>query len=80
MDHRRSAEAYSPADTQAFSAALLKMQQTRDNRGYSQFAGLHGWPGGLCKHHVPLFLPWHRAYLYMFEMSLRDLSGDVRLP
>ena len=43
-------------------------------------SGLHGLPSFLCKHDSPLFLPWHRAYLYMFEMSLRDISPNVSLP
>jgi tyrosinase len=33
-----------------------------------------------CKHHNSLFLPWHRAYLYLFEKSLQDLVPDITLP
>jgi tyrosinase len=30
-----------------------------------------------CTHGTPLFLPWHRAYLYFFELALRDLVPDL---
>ncbi|HEX8122273.1 MAG TPA: tyrosinase family protein [Solirubrobacteraceae bacterium] len=56
-----------------------------DNRGFQFFAGLHGFPGGYCAHHrpgrpAPLFLPWHRAYLYFFELALQDQRPGVSLP
>ena len=60
-----------------------------DNRGYQFLAGLHGMPGNWCWHHqgnaktakhLQLFLPWHRAYLYNFEMGLRDRVAGVTLP
>ncbi len=55
--------------------------QLNDNRGYGHFAALHGAPPPVeCPHNSPLFLPWHRAYLYFFEMSLRDLRPNVTLP
>ena len=28
----------------------------------------------------PLFLPWHRAYLYFFELSLKRFAPTVTLP
>jgi tyrosinase len=31
-------------------------------------------------HGQPIFLPWHRAYLYFFELRLRDQQPDVSLP
>jgi tyrosinase len=33
-----------------------------------------------CQHHTNLFLPWHRAYLYFFELSLQDQVQGVTLP
>lgn len=80
MDYRPNIENLTAADVAAYATALGKMQAISDNRGYTHFAGMHGWPLGYCKHHSPLFLPWHRAYLYNFELSLRDLGGPVRLP
>ncbi|MGH3818245.1 MAG: tyrosinase family protein [Pseudonocardiaceae bacterium] len=52
-----------------------------DDRGYAFYAGLHGLPLPIyCQHGTPLFLPWHRAYLYFFERALTDaLGGDPSL-
>lgn len=80
MGFRVSVEAMSEADLTAFRAAVAKAMAIGDNRGYEHFARMHGYSLNLCKHNSLLFLPWHRAYLYMFELSLRDLGGDVRLP
>lgn len=51
-----------------------------DNRGYQFFAGWHGVPLGICEHHNELFLPWHRGYLYHFELALQDIDPDVTVP
>lgn len=70
-------------------AAYAGQQAISDNRGYQYLAGLHGVPGFWCWHHQgnartakhrQLFLPWHRAYLYHFEMGLRDRVGTTTLP
>ena len=67
-----------------------KMKQIRDKRGYNFLAGLHGVPFDWCVHGGrqrgrdlggKYFLPWHRAYLYMFEQSLKDFTdGSVAVP
>ncbi|KAJ9060949.1 hypothetical protein DSO57_1025581 [Entomophthora muscae] len=31
-------------------------------------------------HNKPLFLPWHRAYMLLFERELRSVDPSVRLP
>ena len=46
--------------------------ELNDKRGFEYFAGWHGVPLGWCQHHDALFLPWHRAYLYNWEMAMRD--------
>jgi tyrosinase len=69
----------SPAELAAWRQAMAKSMALQDNRGYIHFADLHGLPSNLCKHSSPLFLPWHRAYLYMLEMALRDLDANVSL-
>src|SRR5690348_13822884 len=65
------------------------MMAIRDNRSYAFFAGLHGVPNFWCWHHQrsersgqlrQLFLPWHRAYLYNFELAMRDRVPGVSLP
>lgn len=56
-----------------------------DNRGYQYHAGVHGLPLQFCQHHNPpgsysLFLPWHRAYLYVFERAMRDQVPEAMVP
>jgi tyrosinase len=36
-------------------------------------------PLGLCRHHEQLFLPWHRQYLYFFELALQRAVPGVSL-
>ena len=79
-------------DTQlaGFREAYRQMQAISDNRGYQYLAGIHGAPGYYCWHHqhndarsaaqMQLFPPWHRAYLYTWEMWMRDRVPDVTLP
>ena len=73
----------------AFREAYRQMMAINDNRGYQFFAGLHGAPNWFCWHHqqnassalrMQVFLPWHRAYLYNFELAMRDRVKDVSLP
>ena len=62
--------------------AFAKMQAVSDDRGYQFQAGIHGLPlPKYCKiaHGQPLFLAWHRAYLYTFELALRDQVRAVSL-
>lgn len=75
----------SSAEVSAFRDAYSQMMAITDNRSYGFFAGLHGVPGGFCKHSTQsapafLFLPWHRAYLYNFELAARDRVAGVTLP
>lgn len=51
-----------------------------DNKGYQYFANWHWVAFDLCQHHNDLFLPWHRGYLYHFELALQDIDADVTLP
>jgi tyrosinase len=73
----------------ALRDAYRQMMQIGDNRGYQYLAGLHGVPSWYCWHHqqnahsaqqMQLFPPWHRAYLYTFEMAMRDRVPGVTLP
>lgn len=57
-------------------SAYSEFKNTSDDRGFDFFAALHGlslpvW----CEHGSPLFLPWHRAYLYYFELALQTRLG-----
>ncbi len=56
--------------------AIARMKAVGDERGYDWFAALHGvslpiW----CEHGSALFLPWHRAYLYYFELAMQTRLG-----
>ena len=65
----------------AFSAILAKA--STDPNSYFTQAGLHWLPNpAYCRHHVPAYNPWHRAYLVGFENALRSVPGceDVTLP
>ena len=56
--------------------AFARMKSLPDERGYDFFASIHGlsFPAW-CQHGPPLFLPWHRAYLYYFELALQTRLG-----
>jgi tyrosinase len=68
------------AQLSSFRQAISASKGINDNRGYAYWAGLHGLPGQFCQHGTTLFLPWHRAYLYLFEKSLQDQVPGVTLP
>jgi tyrosinase len=60
-------------------AGMMALKET-DDRGYARWAGTHGLPLPIdCQHGTPLFLPWHRAFLYHFERALRDREPDATL-
>jgi tyrosinase len=62
-------------------SAYQASMQLSDDRGWQHWAGIHGLPLPMyCQHHTPLFLAWHRAYLYYFELSLKDFEPTVTLP
>lgn len=81
--HRPNIAEMTPPQLGEFRAALSKLQEIDDDRGYQRWAGIHGLPVPMyCDqaHGQPAFLPWHRAYLYRFEQALRDTGHDVMLP
>lgn len=89
---RQSVATLTAADLASLRAAFVAVMGISDERGYQYFAGIHGLPlPGYCVHHDaagvlgnlhvgPLFLPWHRAYLYFFEQALQDQVAGVTLP
>lgn len=75
----------SGADQDAFIAAVTTMKNTTVPRGRGSATNL--WERQaeshqfFCDHGTWFFLPWHRAYLYQFELTLRRLiRDDFRLP
>lgn len=71
--YRKSVASLGDAELGVLRAAFTSMEAITDDRGYGYWAGIHGLPLPIsCTHGSPLFLPWHRAYLYYFEQYLMD--------
>jgi tyrosinase len=81
LRHRRNARALTAGQLANFRKAITASQAIKDDRGYQAWAGIHGLPLPIsCVHGDELFLPWHRAYLYLFEKALQDRVPGVTLP
>jgi tyrosinase len=84
LKHRKSVSRLTPEELAGLRAAWADLGELTDDRGFQYYAGWHGVPFGWCGRHDgdPLFLPWHRAYLYHFELALqdRDPAHAVTLP
>lgn len=76
---------------EAWREGVAEMAKLSDDRGYAYWASIHGgpprqwchhgnWDGRGVYHGAPLFLPWHRAYLYSFELALQEQSPRARVP
>jgi tyrosinase len=48
-----------------------------DERSFNYWARIHA---SNCQHNWEEFLPWHRAYLYLFEKRLQDIDPSITLP
>lgn len=84
LRHRQSAFKLDTEALKALREAIAKMKELRDNRGFEYFAGIHGWPQFRCQHSTEqgqafYFLPWHRAYLYLFELAMQEQNPQARL-
>ena len=77
---RKDIYSLTPDELVAYREAIQKVMQRSDNKGYNYLAGIHGVPQFLCIHHQWDWLPWHRAYLYLFEQSLQDQVPGVTIP
>jgi tyrosinase len=81
LSYRKSVELLRPQQLQVLRRAYRASQAQNDDRGFNRWAGIHGLPLPYsCQHHTELFLPWHRAYLYFFELSLKRYEPTVTLP
>jgi len=83
LRYRLNVDSMSAAQLTAFRAAMTSAMGISDERGYNYQAGIHGLPLPIScdiAHGHSIFLPWHRAYLYFFELTLRDQQPDVALP
>ncbi len=94
---RKDARMLTPKERADFVKAVLKLKKTPSPYTpglsyYDQFVMWHRSlyacdpnmpPGSMPMPHAgPLFLPWHRQYLLMFEDALRSVSGnkDITVP
>jgi tyrosinase len=81
LSYRKSVDWLRGPQLAALRVAFVRSMALSDERGFDYWAGLHGLPlPTYCEHHNELFLPWHRAYLYFFELTLKDLDRTVSLP
>ncbi len=65
---------------------VMKSRAVSNRTSWQYWANIHGFPGlssdplwAQCEHSTLHFLTWHRAYLYYFELVLREASGDPNL-
>lgn len=81
LRHRRSVRRLTAGQLGDLRHAITAAQGLSDDRGFQYHAGIHGLPLPMyCTHGSPLFLPWHRAYLYFMERALQDRIPGVTLP
>ncbi|MEY2516716.1 MAG: tyrosinase [bacterium] len=81
LRHRRNARTMTAGQVAKLRDAYIAVKGIAGDRGYQHHAGIHGLPLPFyCTHNSPLFLPWHRAYLYFFERALQDQVPGVTLP
>lgn len=81
LRHRKNVENLNAKQVQMLREAFGAVQALGDDRGYGHWAGIHGLPLPMyCQHGTRLFLPWHRAYLYFFELALRDRVPEAAIP
>lgn len=79
--HRKSARRLLPRQATAVREAFRAVSGINDERGFGYHAGIHGLPLPMwCVHGGTTFLPWHRAYLYLFELGLQDQVPAAFLP
>lgn len=79
MGVRKSIATLGAAELTDFRDAFAAVYDLHDDRGWAYHAGLHGLPlPGYCQHGTLQFLPWHRAYLYFFELALTDALRRAR--
>lgn len=79
--HRKNAVGLLPRQAAAVRAGFRAVASINDERGFPHHAGIHGLPLPVyCIHDGRTFLPWHRAYLYLFELALQDQVPAAFLP
>jgi tyrosinase len=69
---------------QAWRDGVGQLKQASGTVSWANFAAIHGNASAfnLCPHGNWYFLPWHRAFILMYERTVRQLTGhtDFALP
>lgn len=82
LRYRRKVQRLKPGQLALLREAHQRVMDIGDDRGYAYWAGIHGLPlpiGCRNAHGTPLFLPWHRAYIYRIERAMRDQVPNAML-
>ncbi|HEY6924109.1 MAG TPA: tyrosinase family protein [Steroidobacteraceae bacterium] len=78
---RKNIDSLSAEELCALRGALSEMRGhddfVMDERSFAYWARLHATN---CQHGWEEFLPWHRLYLYNFELALQDVDPSVTVP
>jgi tyrosinase len=85
---RKNAKDLTSAEKKAFTDAVLALKAVPSPwdpqlSTYDQFVFWHREAfecDNMSAHMGPAFLPWHRAYLHLFEQKLREVDPSVTLP
>lgn len=58
----------------------MREKPSTDLVSWIGFANVHGTPAGFnfCPHGNWYFLPWHRAYVHMYEVMCREMTGNAQ--
>jgi tyrosinase len=88
MVNRKNIRNLLPDELTKLRDAHRRIMARIDNRSYQFIASKHGWMDMLCEHQftfdatgqrMDLFLPWHRAYMYIYEKYLQNEINDSNL-
>lgn len=81
MKQRKNAECMTEQEIENLRYAMNELMQLNqyplDTRSFNYYAQIHG---DSCQHGWEQFLPWHRAFLYEFELQLQEVIPSVTLP
>src|SRR5262245_25591934 len=76
---REDLDSLTPDELVALRASFAAMYAAEGERAYPRLAALAD-PAASPGRGGPLFLPWNRAYLHVFEQSLQTFAPAVSLP
>lgn len=80
MGCRKSLARLTPAERTAFVNAVLALKASGRYDVYNAIHAMTMDPGGVMVHNMPLFFPWHRQLILMYERDLQSIDSSVSLP